>query len=95
MHDLLEDRRPEVTYQVRLATMPDNVVEIVRTIDGVSAVEVMAGKPEVQVTMLRTESHADQLLRGLLDHKLTIMACVPSQKHLNQAFMDLTEGGVS
>ena len=95
MDALLEDQRPQVTYNLRLANPPEDAVDRIRAIHGIETVEKSSSKPEFQVTMGRDDTHADRLLRGLLDQQLTIVACTPSQKHLNQAFMDLTEGGVA
>ena len=95
MDSLLEDRRPLVTYLVRLAAPPEHAATVLQAIPGVSNVEPVPGKPEFQVTMERTDTHAGGLLRGMLAQELIVVACTPSQRHLNQAFMDLTEGGVS
>ena len=95
MADLLEDQQPQVVYNVRLASPPEDTAARLRSIDGVAHVEFVPAKGEFQITMPREATHADRLLRAILELQLTIIACAPSQRHLNQAFMDLTEGGVS
>ena len=95
MDDLLEENRPQVTYIVRLANPPDNAVALLSKLSGVTNVSDAKAKSEYHVTIERDSHHADHLLRGLLDHGISVMSCMPMQRHLNQAFMDLTEGGVS
>ena len=45
--------------------------------------------------VLRAESNLNQMLQCIMDAGLTIRSINPDRKHLNQAFMDLTRGGVA
>lgn len=93
--ELLHDEEPQITYLVRVAEMPPDVGEIIQQIDGVIQVTQLDNKPEIQITIHRNETHADTLLRGMLERGMSIVSCTPSKKHLNQAFMDLTQGGIA
>ena len=52
------------------------------------------GKPEYRVCFDASRTGSAALLRGILDLGLPIISFSVEKKHLNQAFMDLTERGV-
>ncbi|MGQ0636772.1 MAG: ABC transporter ATP-binding protein [Planctomycetaceae bacterium] len=61
---------------------------------GVVRVERLDGRPEYRVAFDWTATDTNALLRGLLDMGVPIASFTADRRHLNEAFMDLTEGGL-
>jgi len=61
---------------------------------GVVEVERLDGRPEFRIAFDWTATDTSALLRGVLDMGITIVSFAEERRHLNEAFMDLTEGGL-
>jgi ABC-2 type transport system ATP-binding protein len=94
MDQLLERDAPELALMVTLSDPPQDAHERLARLPGVVAVARLDGKPMYRVVMAPGTDDTNQLLRGILDDGMNLRAFAHDQKHLNQAFMDLTEGGV-
>jgi len=94
MEGLLEEEKEDPVYRVRFLESPEQSIPILESLRGVLSVEPMEGRPELRVTTTLTETDASSLLRDILDQDLNIINFGPDQRHLNEAFMDLTERGV-
>ena len=77
----LEEDVPE--FEARLSQLP-GVMEVVRS----------DGKPEFRISFNREQTDQNVLLRSVLDAGASVMSFQRDQRHLNEAFMDLTERGV-
>jgi ABC-2 type transport system ATP-binding protein len=67
---------------------------VLRQSAGVTSVEPMDGKPIYRVKFHREQTTPSALLRVMLDQGADIVAFQEDVRHLNEAFMDLTEPGV-
>ena len=61
---------------------------------GVVRVERVDGRAEWRISFDWTVTDVNALLRGVLDMGVTIASFAEERRHLNEAFMDLTEGGL-
>lgn len=94
IHQLLHDHSAPSAFRVLIDPIQEQTPGLLKQIPGVLTVEAITGKPEFRVSIDPTLSNTQQLLRELLDRNVPIQAFNPERKHLNQAFMDLTEQGV-
>jgi len=94
MDELLEHDAPESVLILTLADPPDNADDQLSNLLGVSQVERLEGSSKYRVTMERGSDDTNRLIRDILDTGMNVRGFAQEQKHLNQAFMDLTEGGV-
>ena len=95
MDELLGRGHAEDCYVVTLRDAPEDVVASLSAMQSVSQVEPVEDR-EMQYRMtLNTDVLLNQLLLELGNADLTVQSIVPDRKHLNQAFMDLTQGGVA
>ncbi len=93
MDDLLIDKADHPTFVLRLRE-PADAGEQLKALPGVLAVEELEGKPAFSIRIDRELTDTNNLLRGVIDLGLPVASFVEDKKHLNQAFMDLTEQGV-
>ena len=82
-------------YRLALAAEVDGAEAALARIPGVDSVERVDGRSEYRLSCRNGHGDANALLRGVLDLNLPVAAFSREQKHLNQAFMDLTTAGVS
>lgn len=94
MDELLEKQTEHPVYRLRLDGEAEEYTPLLETLPGVLEVEPIEGRPEVRVKLDPALTDANQLLRGILDLGLTVVSFARDQRHLNEAFMDLTERGV-
>ncbi len=94
MDDLLDHEQSEHNFLITMVTPHDDVVPQLQAMPCVQEAEMVNGKGEVRI-VLRAESNLNQMLQCIMDAGLTIRSINPDRKHLNQAFMDLTRGGVA
>jgi ABC-2 type transport system ATP-binding protein len=66
----------------------------VRTVSGVIEVSKLAKAPQYRVSFHKKQTDPNLLLRAVLDSGAGILGFQEIVRHLNQAFMDLTEPGV-
>jgi ABC-2 type transport system ATP-binding protein len=94
MDDLLEREAEHPVYRLRLdAEVPEFQASLSK-LRGVVNVERSDGKPEYRIAINTSETDNSLLLRGILDLGGSIASFSRDQRHLNEAFMDLTERGV-
>jgi ABC-2 type transport system ATP-binding protein len=94
MDKLLERDAPDLVLIVTLSDPPEDAHEQLSRIPEVAGVSRLDGKPKYRVVMAQGSVDSNRLLRGIIDAGLSLRSFAHEQKHLNQAFMDLTEGGV-
>ena len=95
MDDLLERGRTEACYIVSLEHPQEGVVEQMQELQSVEAVEAVNEQDSEFRVTLRMDARLNQLLAEVGNTDLAVKAIVPERKQLNQAFMDLTQGGVA
>ena len=94
MDDLLVDNSQDPIYRITVAGAETALEDSIAALPGVRAVERIEGNGEYQVTLDGTAADQNSLLRGLMDLGVRIEQFAPERRHLNQAFLDLTEAGV-
>ena len=65
-----------------------------QNLTGVTEVSRVDGKTEFQISFDWTETDPNSLLQGVMELGVQVTGFSEEKKHLNQAFMDLTERGV-
>lgn len=93
MDELLTDSGQHPTFLLTLAEKIDAKADL-GGLTGVMNLEPVEGKPAWSITFDRELTDTNTLLRGILDLGLPVASFTEDKKHLNQAFMDLTERGV-
>ncbi len=94
MDGLLVQNEGPKAWRVRVMDAPEHFVQRLQEVAGVESAEPIEGRPEF---LIRCESEAvdsNQLLQNLLQLGVPISGFNEDRKHLNEAFMDLTERGV-
>lgn len=81
-------------YLLTLAEDHPDVEAALRKVSGVSGVTKPAKAPEYRVSFHKKQTNPNLLLRAALDSGAQILGFQEIVRHLNQAFMDLTESGV-
>ena len=94
MEELLNRDQGEQVVLVTLAAAPDDAVAQLEYLAAAALVEKVDGKGEFRVT-LAENTDTNQLVQEIIGTGLTIRSINPERRHLNQAFMDLTQGGVA
>jgi ABC-2 type transport system ATP-binding protein len=94
MNRLLSRDDEHPLYRLALATHLPDFEEQLKLLPGVMRVARIEELPEYQITFNATETDTNSLLRGILDCNVPLVSFTEEKKHLNQAFMDLTERGV-
>ncbi|MCA9081788.1 MAG: ABC transporter ATP-binding protein [Planctomycetaceae bacterium] len=95
MDDLLERQTETPIFRLRTeTTIAEGFIERVTTLTGVLKVDPVEGRPEFRITTNPELTHANALLQELLNAGVTIVNFSRDQRHLNEAFMDLTQRGV-
>lgn len=87
-----EDVHP--TYRLSVAEPFPELEERLGGLPGVVAVEAIAEAPDFLISIDLEQTDTDAVLRGVLELNASITGFVKDRKHLNQAFLDLTERGV-
>jgi len=94
MHGLLLTSGEHPAYRLTVAGESDGWVEPLRSIEGVLTVEQLEGRPEYRIEFDETRIDTNRLLQGILSLQIPVQAFAEDKRHLNEAFMDLTERGV-
>ena len=94
MKELLSHGDENPVYRLTLASASEGAAEKLRGVAGVTEVEQLDGAAEFRISYDWTETDTNGLLAHVLELGLPIAGFVEDRKHLNQAFMDLTERGV-
>jgi ABC-2 type transport system ATP-binding protein len=83
------------TFELMLDRPPADCLELLKRIPGIASVDQTPARPLYRLVMEDHQTEPNQILQGLIEAKPSIVSFVEQTRHLNQAFMDLTEGGVS
>jgi len=94
MDSLLHHQADHPIYRLRLDEDPADYESRLRQLPGVLELVRSEGKPEFRITLDRDKTDQNALLRGIIDLGAPVMSFQRDQRHLNEAFMDLTERGV-
>lgn len=94
MHDLLTKTGQHPTYRLTLENSAPDITSQLEQLPGVIAIEALTGRPEYRVTFDDTQVTINALLHQFLEWELPILGFAADRRHLNEAFMDLTERGV-
>jgi ABC-2 type transport system ATP-binding protein len=95
IHDLSSEDTSKGRYVFTLDDHHGVDIASIGSIDGVVDANLMAEGNGIQIVFDTDRTDAQQVLRALLDMELPIDSFRPDRRHLNQAFMDLTEAGLS
>ncbi len=94
MDDLLVVQGDQPVFRLRVETDTEQWGAKLPTLQGVTAVEPVEGRPEFRLTVSSPEIDANAVLTQLLTLGVPIAGFQRDQRKLNDAFMDLTERGV-
>ena len=95
MNDLLtQDEAGHQTFRLAIPEEDAQAEDQLNGLPGVVAVEKIDARPEYRISIDLARTDANALLRNVLDAGLAVAAFSKDRKHLNQAFLDLTERGV-
>ena len=94
MHGLLLTSDEHPAYRLTVSGEADGWTELLRGLTGVLKVEQVEGRPEYRIEFDQTQLNTNGLLQGILGLNIPISAFAEDKRHLNEAFMDLTERGV-
>ena len=94
MDGLLVKNDGPKAWVIRAQDAPSDFLEQLRTVDGVESAEPVEGRPEFVVQCDSETVDSNKLLANLLTLGVPIIGFSEDRKHLNEAFMDLTERGV-
>ncbi len=94
MEELLSHDSRHAVYRLRVGPdAPEGDVPIDQ-IEGVIGVEKFDGQAEYVIEFDPEITSTNSVLQGLIELQIPIVSFTADQKHLNQAFMDLTQRGV-
>jgi ABC-2 type transport system ATP-binding protein len=95
MKDLLShDRGSTVTYKLILREPHEELDELLRNVPGVEEVTPDKDCKGFKITIDETTGNQNSILKKVLEVNADIFEFREETKHLNQAFMDLTQAGV-
>lgn len=89
---LTSDEHP--AFRLTVSGEADGWTEPLQGIPGVLKVEQVEGRPEYRIEFDETQLTTNSLLQGIIGLNIPISAFAEDKRHLNEAFMDLTERGV-
>ena len=96
MDDLLERGRTEDCYIITLEQAPsEDLIGELESMQSVSVAEPVEEQDSQYRVTLHSGVPVNQLLLDLGGTQIAMRSIVPERKQLNQAFMDLTQGGVA
>lgn len=96
MHSLLDQDQDQkqLRYTIRLQQACDGLEAALQQIDGVMLVKPLDEGPGVQVEFDGTVVDTNDILQSVIGQGGGIQSFERNSRHLNQAFLDLTEAGV-
>ena len=89
---LTSDEHP--AYRLTVSGEANGWVEPLQGLNGVLKVEQIEGRPEYRIEFDETQLDTNGLLQGIIGLNIPVAAFAEDKRHLNEAFMDLTERGV-
>ena len=94
MDGLLDHEADFPTYRITPSEPLNGQFDQLGALPGVVGLEPVEGSQDVRIAIDPAMLDSNGLLRATMDLGITIAKFGPAQRHLNQAFMDLTEKGV-
>jgi ABC-2 type transport system ATP-binding protein len=94
MRTLLVKSNKHPTYRLSVGGDWPDLETRLGELRGILQVERLDGRPEYRVAFDWAETDTNALLRGVLDMGVTVVSFTEERRHLNEAFMDLTQGGL-
>jgi ABC-2 type transport system ATP-binding protein len=94
MNSLLVRSDENPTYRLCVGGEWPDLEQRLGDLKGMVRVERVDGRPEFRLAFDWTATDTSALLRGVLDMGVTIVSFAEERRHLNEAFMDLTHGGI-
>ena len=94
MQELLDHRADYPTYRLTPSEPLNGLREKLGESTGIISIEEVEGSHDVRVAFDPEQIDSNGVLRAVMDAGITVTGFSRAQRHLNQAFMDLTEKGV-
>jgi ABC-2 type transport system ATP-binding protein len=94
MSDLLAHSGQHPTYRLHLGNEVPELERRLGELPGVLGVERVDGQPQFRIELDWTATDTNGLLRGVLELGAPVLSFNEERRHLNEAFMDLTRGGL-
>ncbi len=94
MEALLDEKTETPTFRIRVDLPADEVETTLSKINGVISIHPMEGRSDVRVKLDPTLTDSNRFLGDVIALGCNIINFGRDQRHLNEAFMDLTERGV-
>jgi len=94
MHDLLVRSGEHTTYLMRVGGEWPDLERRLGELPGIVTAERIDGRPEYRIAFDWTATDTNAVLRSVLDMGIKIVSFTEDRRHLNDAFMDLTRGGL-
>jgi len=91
---LLERTGENPSYRLLVGNDREGLAEQLQNLPGVTTAERLPDRPEYRISFDWTQTSTSDLLRAVLDQGIVIQGFTQDRKHLNEAFLDLTERGV-
>ena len=94
MDGLLTHEQEHPTYKIRLVSEVEGLIELLANVPGIISVKKTDQVRELLVSFDGTLTDTSNLLSKIIEFQGSIESFQKDKKHLNQAFLDLTEQGV-
>ena len=94
MQGLLDHQADYPTYRLTPSEPLNGLREKLGETTGIISIEEVEGSHDVRVAFDPEQIDSNGVLRAAMDAGITVTGFSRAQRHLNQAFMDLTEKGV-
>lgn len=94
MQGLLDHQADYPTYRLTPSEPLNGLREKLGETVGIMSIEEVEGSADVRVAFDPEQLDSNGVLRAAMDAGITVTGFSRAQRHLNQAFMDLTEKGV-
>ena len=94
MQGLLLTSGEHPAFRLTVTGESDGWAESLQGLPGVLKVEQIEGRPEYRIEFDESQLDTNRLLQGIIGLNIPISAFAEDRRHLNEAFMDLTERGV-
>lgn len=94
MTGLLDRTGEHPTYRLTVGNESEELIDHLREIPGVMLAERIPERPEYRISFDWTQTTTNDLLRAIIERGVIVQGFVQHRKHLNEAFLDLTERGI-
>jgi ABC-2 type transport system ATP-binding protein len=94
MQGLLDDPADYPTFRLTPSESLNGLAEKLGETSGIISVEEVEGSSDIRISYDPGKLDTNGVLRAAMDAGITVTGFSRAQRHLNQAFMDLTEKGV-